>query len=222
MRLALAMAFACANAACTYTEARVESADGAKVTRRAGTVPGSERRYALVVPRMDLLEIRVRAEVLCETHTEQRIERQEVVETRASTGRFVGAAAALAVGAVFVSEGERAMGIGFLGLGGGLALVPLTYEGETRRRLPAETRIGAPYGSVPCGDRPLANVRVTVRLPERTLEGQSDVAGRVRFRDATAGPGTLVYVEDVAVPVSVGTPPSGGLAPAPEESQPAE
>lgn len=208
---------------CTTQTQRVESVSGPVRTVRGPPLAGSERIYALVVPRTDQLEVRVRAEAVCAMQQERTLRRTEVREHRASGARFIGAAAAFLGGSVLLSgPGSDMLGVGLVGTGAAVVVGPMLTEYDQRKTLPPETRREPGQSTVHCFDRPLRDARVAVRLGERTVEGTSDIAGRVRFRDDKPSPEMRIFVNDVAVPVRVGAPATGTLPGAEDPARPAD
>ncbi|MBK7579104.1 MAG: hypothetical protein IPI67_02770 [Myxococcales bacterium] len=200
--------------ACMTHDRQITTRPGPSRFEGRERVAGSERLYALSVPHSNFLDIRVRSVALCSEIHRTRIERLEVDRVRATGGRLVGAAAAFIGGSILLSnQGSDLLGGSLIAGGAGVALVPLLSEGEERRQLEPEMVRGPAGPLVACDDRPVAHATVVVRAQGLTLQGESDVAGRVRFREVAATPDTLVYVGDVAVPLSVGDP-STGTSPA--------
>lgn len=214
-------ALAAVSLGCMVHERHVESVPGPMRAERSAPLAGSERVYVLIVPRMDLFELRVRAEASCAVRAVRSVRRMEVVTRRAAGERFIGAAAAVIGGTILLSgEGSDALGATLLGAAGVVVVVPLLEAGEERRELPTEEQPAAGGASVACGDRPVRDARVAVRIGAQTLEGRSDVAGRVRFRDAQPSADMIVYVDDLAVPTRVGAPPTGTLPASEDPARP--
>jgi hypothetical protein len=201
----LVLALALVTGACMVDKSHVESTPAAARLERGEPIGGSEQRYAVVGSRRDALEIRARARDLCHRDLVVAIERVRIDEKRASPDRFWGAGAAALGAAVLVAKGDSDEANSFAGVlltgAAALVLAPVMQETTTRTKLPrGETRQA--HVPAPCADRPLPNVTVTVRTHGVTLEGTTDAAGRVRFFDFAPERDLLIYVDDVAVPVS--------------------
>ncbi len=197
---------------CMVHERRIESAPGPAGDARSAPLGGSERIYALVVPRTDLLEIRVRAAALCLVRRTRSVAETEILERRPAPARFIGAGAAVAGGTLLLAgEGSDTLGGLLLGAAAAVVVIPMVFEGEDRRELPRRLQVDPGGEFAPCGDRPVGAARLAVRIGAQTLEATTDVAGRARFRDAGGAVAMTVFVNDVAVPVSVGSPPTGTL-----------
>ena len=213
-RLALA-ALVTSAAGCMAHERHVESTPGTLRLLRSPPLTGSERIYARVLPRSDLLEISARSESLCLVRRLRRVRRVEVLERRPAPARFVGAVAAVVGGSILVGgSGSDELGGLLIGSGAAIGVVPLLVQGDDRRDLPDVEQSEPGSRLVPCGDRPLREPRVAVRAGGQTFEARADVAGRVRFRDVVDRSALVVFVNDVAVPVSFGTPLTGTRPPA--------
>ncbi|MCC6901042.1 MAG: hypothetical protein IT377_18835 [Polyangiaceae bacterium] len=204
-----------AAAGCMVHERKVESTPGAVSEKRSPPLSGSERIYALVLPRRDLLELSVRSESLCVIRQLRRVRREEVLERRPAPARFVGAVAAVVGGSILIGgDGSDELGGSLVAAGAAIAVVPMLLRGADRRALPDLEQAEPGARSIPCGDRPLRAPRVAVRAGSQTFEARADVAGRVRFRDVAQRSELVVFVNDVAVPVSVADPIKGTSPPA--------
>jgi hypothetical protein len=189
---------------------RVETSSGPLRTTRGEPLLGSEQVYALQIPRFDYLELRVRALSLCAIEQERWVTRTEVHVSRASHSRFIGAAAAVVGGTTLLSgPGSDGLGVALLGGAGLVVALPMLAAEAREKRLPPEKVVDAGGSTERCRDRPVSGARVAVRLGTETLEGRSDAAGRVHFRDYRGRPDMLVFVDDRAVPWSVGSPVTG-------------
>lgn len=207
---------ATAASGCMVQERSIERSPGPWQAAKSPPLAGSERRYALILERTDLLELRVRAVSLCELQSARKVRRTEVERSRPNGSRFIGAAAALAGGSILLARGDaNTPGATLLTVGAGIVFIPIASAEESRRSLHPSTELANGVRLVPCSDRPVHGARVAVRIGARTLEATSDVAGRVRFFDDRPSPDAIVYVDDVAVSVRVGTPVTG--TPQPEE-----
>ncbi len=184
----------------------------------------SSRSYALLVPRMDQLELRLRKLALCRATTLTRVRRDEVVEVRATDARWWAVGGFVLAGGSVLALGDggraRAFGIALIGAGGVIAGVPLFME-RTERAPAPERESSRPGEAVECHDESLGSVRVSVRVRGELLEAVSDAAGRVRFPGVEPTSQILVYVNDQAVPVVVGAPPTGTLPPGASPADPA-
>lgn len=221
LRVALLVALGHAGG-CMLHERRIESVPGPARGSR-GAITGSERTYALVVPRMDLLEIRVRAEAMCLVRRTRTVAETEVLERRPAPARYIGAGAALAGGTMLLTgEGSDTLGGLLLGAAAGVIFIPMLFEGEQRRDLPPREAVEPGGDFVPCRDRPVGGARLAVRIGGQTLEATTDVAGRARFRDAVGTTAMAVFVDDVAVPVRVGSPPTGTLPTSEDPARPGD
>ena len=197
---------------CMLRESHVQSSPATARIERGRAIRESQHRYALVIARGDALEIRARERDLCRKNLVVLEKRDLVTEHRASPDRYWGAAAALVGGSVLLSrgKGDKAQVFGVVLLAGAAAVVgvPMLLEHDDRKpSSPGERRQSMP--PVPCGDRALPHVSVTVRTQGVTLEGTADVAGRVRFFDYVPDKDMLIYLDDAAVPVVFDAAPRG-------------
>lgn len=188
--------------ACMDHQSRVESVPHQRAVQVGQPLRSTRRAYAVLRDAPDGLIAEARMQADCPTRELTLMRDVNVTEITAAQSRWYAAAPCFVLGGTLLTLGREARPYAYVAVAAGAAVAGFPMLGErTKREHRAWREQVTSSALVPCADRPLSEVTLTLRSSAGTREGVTDAAGRVAFPGVSATQVRVVYFDDVAVPI---------------------